>query len=117
MADPPQIRKKFWHSADGHLPGAYEPDQRVNAGQTGQLSPAKIETSYLKKTLIADDSSRVASCWPNIVLTHWPRLGQRSVLSGPVIEMKTLLQFTQISLIDLFSCNKYGNKEINFGIS
>ena len=55
MDDPPQIRTGFRHSADGHLPAAFEPAQRVDAGWTGQLSPAKNETSYRKKSIIADD--------------------------------------------------------------
>ena len=50
MADPPQIHTGFRHSADDHLPGAFEISQRVDIGRTGQLSPAKMETGYRKET-------------------------------------------------------------------
>ena len=56
MADLPQIRAGFWSSADGHLSGAFESSQRVDAGRTGQLRSAEIQSSYRKETLVADDS-------------------------------------------------------------
>ena len=56
MADPPQIGAGRWSSADGHLPGALEPAQRVDAGRTGQLSSTEIEPSNGKEAFVADDS-------------------------------------------------------------
>ena len=56
MADPPQIHAGFRHSADGHLPGAFEPAQRVDTGRTGQLSSTEIKPSNRKETFVADDS-------------------------------------------------------------
>ena len=56
MANSPKIGAGFWHSSDGRLPSALESSQRVNSGRTGQLSPAKIETSDGQETLVVDDS-------------------------------------------------------------
>ena len=56
MADLPQIRARLWSSADGHLPGAFQSSQRVDTGRTGQWSPAKIDASDWKETLVADNS-------------------------------------------------------------
>ena len=56
MADLPQIRTGFWHSADSHLPCAFEPTQRVDTGRTGQLSSTEIKASNGKETFVADDS-------------------------------------------------------------
>ena len=54
MAYPPQIRAWRRSSADGHLPGAFEPAQRVDTRWTGKLSSAKIEPSNGKETFVID---------------------------------------------------------------
>ena len=57
MAHSPQIQAGFRHSADGHMPGAFEPAaQRMDTGWTGQLSSTEIEPSNGKETFVADDS-------------------------------------------------------------